>query len=158
MTINLTLLHLQPEDSAFYSCEILLADRPGSSTVLGKHVFFVSVQGDRCGCSSYATLLYVTSAAVGLLLIFFIVLVVHYRAKSDTHSKPQTTIPIYEEMVGLRTSKQKVPSLHLEEMDTTLYSNTTEKFRPGNHYESSQVAPLGELSKSDKQLCMSDPF
>lgn len=45
ITYNLTLQQLQPDDSGLYSCELLLRGRPDSSTSLGRHVFFLSVQG-----------------------------------------------------------------------------------------------------------------
>lgn len=45
ITYNLTLQQLQPEDSALYSCQLLLHGQPDSSTSLGRRVFFISVQG-----------------------------------------------------------------------------------------------------------------
>lgn len=45
LAYNLTLLKMQPEESAFYSCELLLPGRPDNSARLGRHVYFVSVQG-----------------------------------------------------------------------------------------------------------------
>lgn len=45
ITFNLTLQQLQPDDSGLYSCQLLLRGRPDSSTSLGRHVFFLSVQG-----------------------------------------------------------------------------------------------------------------
>lgn len=45
ITYNLTLQQLQPGDSGLYSCQLLLRGRPDSSTSLGRHVFFLSVQG-----------------------------------------------------------------------------------------------------------------
>lgn len=44
ITYNVTLQQLQPDDSALYSCQLLV---PGSSSItsLGRPVFFVSVQG-----------------------------------------------------------------------------------------------------------------
>lgn len=45
ITYNLTLQQLQPDDSGLYSCQLLLRGRADSSTSLGRHLFFVSVQG-----------------------------------------------------------------------------------------------------------------
>lgn len=45
ITYDLTLLQLQPDDSALYSCQLLLQDRPDSTASLGRQVYFVSVQG-----------------------------------------------------------------------------------------------------------------
>lgn len=45
LTYNLTLQHLQPDDSALYSCQLLLQGGPHTSTRLGRQVFLVSVQG-----------------------------------------------------------------------------------------------------------------
>lgn len=46
ITYNVTLQQLQPDDSALYSCQLLLRGRPDSSTRLGRRGFFVSVQGE----------------------------------------------------------------------------------------------------------------
>eukprot|EP00063_Salmo_salar_P011503 XP_013986338.1 PREDICTED: uncharacterized protein LOC106564663 isoform X3 [Salmo salar] len=130
LAYNLTLLKMQPEESAFYSCELLLPGRPDNSARLGRHVYFVSVQGVRCSCTGYPPLLYVLSAAVGLLLIFLLALgVAHYGKTRGDRVKPQPhQASIYEEMVGVRSPNRngKVapsyhprPPLHLEEMDAS---------------------------------------
>ncbi|XP_029907937.1 cd7 antigen-like isoform X2 [Myripristis murdjan] len=137
MTYNMTLLQLQPEDSAFYSCQLLLPSRPDSSTGLGRRVFFVSVQGGQCGCSSYTTLLYALSSAVAVLFLLLIGFVVIYRGKARHSVKPQAQAPIYEEMVGVKPLSPKKAPCHLEEMDVSAYSNCLVKSRPENHYESS---------------------
>lgn len=45
ITFNMTLLQLQPEDSALYSCRLLLRGRADGIPSLSGHVFFISVQG-----------------------------------------------------------------------------------------------------------------
>jgi len=45
LTYNLTLLQLQPDDSALYSCQLLLRGEPDASSGLGRRALFVSVQG-----------------------------------------------------------------------------------------------------------------
>ncbi|XP_067115544.1 cd7 antigen-like [Osmerus mordax] len=134
LAYNLTLLHLKPEDSALYSCELLLPDKPDHSTTLGMQAYFVSVQDGNCQCSSYSTLLYATFAAVGLLLlIVLLVLLMVYRGKARHRVKAQPQIAIYEEMVGVRTPNSKLAPYHLEETDASLYSNGGVKKE--NHYE-----------------------
>ncbi|XP_041729585.2 uncharacterized protein LOC121560736 isoform X1 [Coregonus clupeaformis] len=104
LAYNLTLLEMQPEESAFYSCELLLPGRPDNSARLGRHVYFVSVQGVRCSCTGYVPLLYGLSAAVGLLLIFLMALgVAHYgKTQGDRVKLQPHQASIYEEMVGVR--------------------------------------------------------
>ncbi|XP_064819814.1 uncharacterized protein LOC135537691 isoform X2 [Oncorhynchus masou masou] len=104
LAYNLTLLKMQPEESAFYSCELLLPGRSDNSARLGRYVYFVSVQGVRCSCTGYTPLLYALSAAVGLLLIFLMALgVAHYGKTRGDRVKPQPhQASIYEEMVGVR--------------------------------------------------------
>ncbi|XP_029360278.1 cd7 antigen-like isoform X2 [Echeneis naucrates] len=141
ITYNLTLLQLQPEDSARYSCQLLVPGRSDSSTSLGRRVIFVSVQGIDCGCSNYVTLLYVLSAVVIVFIILggFVIYKTHLgKARRSVKSHPQA--PIYEEMVGVQSPRQKVASHILEEMETSEYRNCPAK-RPSseNHYES----PIG---------------
>ncbi|XP_071768998.1 cd7 antigen-like [Centroberyx gerrardi] len=137
MTYNLTLLQLRPEDSAFYSCQLLVPTRPDSGAGLGRRVFFVSVQGGQCGCSSYTTLLYALSSAVAVLLILLVGTVVLYRGKGHRSVKPQPQAPIYEEMVGVQPLGRKLAPRHLEETDASAYSNCLVKSRPENLYDSS---------------------
>lgn len=42
---NVTVQQLQPEDSALYSCHLLLRGRPDHNTHLGRRAFYVSVEG-----------------------------------------------------------------------------------------------------------------
>ncbi|XP_028255498.1 cd7 antigen-like isoform X2 [Parambassis ranga] len=138
ITFNLTLQQLQPDDSGLYSCQLLLRGRSdSSSTGLGRRVFFVSVQGDQCGCSGYSTLLYALSAAVVVLLLLLIVLVVIYKGNAHRINKSHTQAPIYEEMSGVQPLNRKLAPLHLEEMEPSEYRNCPVK-KPclENHYES----------------------
>ncbi|XP_036796391.1 uncharacterized protein LOC110485822 isoform X4 [Oncorhynchus mykiss] len=150
LAYNLTLLKMQPEESAFYSCELLLPGRPDNSARLGRHVYFVSVQDVRCSCAGYAPLLYALSATVGLLLIFVMALgVAHY---GKTRVKPQPhQVSIYEEMVGVRPPNRngKVspsyhprPPFHLEEKDASAYDTPPLRSRQENHYERPEGVPL----------------
>ncbi|KAM3623121.1 uncharacterized protein V6R79_007282 [Siganus canaliculatus] len=137
ITYNLTLQQLQPEDSALYSCQLLLRGRPDSSSSLGRHVFFLSVQGGQCGCSSYSTLLYALSSAVAILFLTLLLgCVVFYRGKSRRGAKSHTQAPIYEEMAGVHSPTRKVTTRHLEEMEFLEYRNCPAK-KPcsENHYE-----------------------
>ncbi|XP_061131094.1 cd7 antigen-like isoform X2 [Syngnathus typhle] len=79
-TYNLTLRHLQPEDSGLYSCQLLLRGRHDiSSSLHMRQAVFVSVEGGSCGCSSYQTLLYALSSAVLVLLVFLALILVYYK-------------------------------------------------------------------------------
>ncbi|XP_020310116.1 uncharacterized protein LOC109865998 isoform X1 [Oncorhynchus kisutch] len=153
LAYNLTLLKMQPEESAFYSCELLLPGRPDNSARLGRHVYFVSVQDVRCSCAGYAPLLYALSATVGLLLIFVMALgVAHYGKTRGDRVKPQPhQVSIYEEMVGVRPPNRngKVspsyhprPPFHLEEKDASAYDTPPLRSRQENHYERPEGVPL----------------
>ncbi|XP_076026456.1 cd7 antigen-like [Genypterus blacodes] len=141
ITYSLTLLQLQPEDSALYSCQLLLPDRPDSRSSLGRRVFLVSVQGGQCGCSNYTTLLYALTGAVGFLFIILLVVVIMYQGKTRQSVKPQLQPPIYEEMVGVQPLRRKLVPGHLEEMDASEYNNClAKKSCQENHYESPTIA------------------
>ncbi|XP_034458468.1 cd7 antigen-like [Hippoglossus hippoglossus] len=139
LTYNLTLQQLQPEESALYSCQLLVRGRADNSSSLGRHVFFVSVQGRHCGCSSYSTLLYALSSAVAVLLLLLLLigfLAIHKgKARRSVKARPQ--VPIYEEMTGVKPLARKVAPHHLEEMESSEYRNcSVKKLCPENHYES----------------------
>ncbi|KAK0139641.1 hypothetical protein N1851_023465 [Merluccius polli] len=142
MAFNLTLLHLQPRDSGFYSCTLLLAGAPqaGAGPSLGSRVFYVSVQGRQCNCSTYTTLLYALSAAAVLMMLLMAVVICWIQASARV--KPQAPVPVYEEMVGVRPPKPKLGrcglgTFHLEEGEVGEYSDTpVAKHRAENHYDS----------------------
>ncbi|XP_051240190.1 cd7 antigen-like isoform X2 [Dicentrarchus labrax] len=141
ITYNLTLQQLQPDDSALYSCQLLLQGRSSSSTSLGRKPFFVSVQGTQCSCPSYSTLLYALSSAVAIL-VFLLGFVLIYQGKSRRRVKAHHQAPIYEDMAGVQLASQKLASRHLEEMEPSEYRNCpVKKSCPENHYES----PTGAL-------------
>ncbi|XP_044044972.1 cd7 antigen-like [Siniperca chuatsi] len=144
ITYNLTLQQLQPEDSALYSCHLLQRDRPDSTTSLGRQVFFVSVQGGQCGCSSYSPLLYALSSAVAVLLLLLLLgIVVIYQGKAHRSVKSHPQAPIYEEMTGVQPVRQKLAPCHLEEMECSEYRNClVKKSCPENHYESPRSESL----------------
>ncbi|XP_051940084.1 cd7 antigen-like [Hippocampus zosterae] len=130
-TYNLTLRHLQPEDSGLYSCQLLLRGRPDTSAALHmKQAVFVSVGGGQCGCSSYPTLLYALSSAVLVLIVLLaLMLIYHKRARSRAASRPPA--PIYEEMTGVKTFSAK-----LDDTEVSEYRNSkVKKNCPENHYE-----------------------
>ncbi|XP_023134276.2 uncharacterized protein LOC111574091 [Amphiprion ocellaris] len=138
ITYQLTLQQLQPDDSALYSCQLLLRGRPDGSASLGRRVFFVSVQGDQCGCSSYSSLLYALSSAVAVLLLLLLlagcVLIYKGKARRGVKSHPQA--PIYEEMTGMQPLSRKAASHRLEEMESSEYRNCpVTKSCPENYYE-----------------------
>ncbi|MEQ2248728.1 hypothetical protein ILYODFUR_021909 [Ilyodon furcidens] len=144
ITFNVTLLQLQPEDSALYSCQLLLRGRPNSSTSLRGQVFFISVQDDRCGCSTYPTLIYALTGAVGVLLLLLILVgcVVVFKGKASQRPKSQSQAPIYEEMIGVQSPSRKLATLCLEEVESSEYKNCpVKKASSGNRYES----PSGAL-------------
>ncbi|XP_032418752.1 cd7 antigen-like [Xiphophorus hellerii] len=137
ITFNVTLLQLQSEDSALYSCQLLLRGRPDSSTSLKGQVFFISVQGDRCGCSSYPTLLYALSGAAGILFLLLLLVgcVVARKGKTRQDIKTHSQAPIYEEMIGMQSPSRKLT-------ESSEYKNCpVKRASPGNHYES----PSGAL-------------
>ncbi|XP_030208594.1 cd7 antigen-like isoform X2 [Gadus morhua] len=146
MVFNLTLLNLQPQESGFYSCSLLLASRPLAGHSLRSPVVYVSVQGGQCNCSSYSTLLYALFAGVAVLLLLLMLLI--YWARGRIRVKPQAQVPIYEEMVGVRSPKPKlgpcgIGTFHLEEADVSDYSNSlVAKPRTENHYESPSLARI----------------
>ncbi|KAM4750314.1 cd7 antigen-like [Anableps anableps] len=144
ITFNVTLLQLQPEDSAIYSCQLLLRGRPNGRTSLRGQVFFISVQGDKCGCSSNPTLLYALSGAVGVLFLLLLVVgcVAVFKGKAQKSAKSHSQPPIYEEMIGVQSPTRKLASLRLEEVESSEYKNCpVKKASSGNHYES----PSGAL-------------
>ncbi|XP_030595938.1 cd7 antigen-like [Archocentrus centrarchus] len=135
ITYNLTLQQLQPDDSALYSCQLLQRGEPDSCTSLGRRVFFISVQGGQwCGCSSYSSLLYALSSAVGLLLLLLlIVFVVMYKGKGRRRVNTHPQAPIYEEM---KSPTRKGAPLHLEGIECSEYRNCPAKRSSSeNHYE-----------------------
>uniref|UniRef100_A0A1A8IWL3 Ig-like domain-containing protein n=1 Tax=Nothobranchius kuhntae TaxID=321403 RepID=A0A1A8IWL3_NOTKU len=137
ITYNVTLQQLQVEDSALYSCQLLLHGRPDRSTHLERRTFFVSVQGEECGCSSSSALLYALSAAVGTLLLLLVGFVLMSKVKARSGAKMQPPPPVYEEMVGVQSPCRKLASLRLEEAESTEYSNgQRRKATSENHYES----------------------
>ncbi|KAM9857391.1 cd7 antigen-like [Aulostomus maculatus] len=138
ITCNLSLQQLQPEDSGLYSCQLLLRGRPDSITSLGRQVFYVSVQGGQCGCSSYSTLLYALTSAVVILFLLLGLVLIYQNLRHSGRSHPQA--PIYEEMTGVLPLKQKLGPRHLEETESSEYFNCHKKKScPENHYES----PIG---------------
>ncbi|XP_042369696.1 uncharacterized protein LOC121963480 [Plectropomus leopardus] len=144
ITYNLTLRQLQADDSALYSCQLLVHGGSDSSTSLGRQVFFVSVQGGQCGCSNYSTLLYALSSAVVILLLLLLLgFVVIYKGKARRSVKSHPQAPIYEEMTGVQPVCRKLAPNHLEEMEFSEYRNCpVKKSCPENHYES----PRGALN------------
>ncbi|XP_010900458.3 cd7 antigen-like [Esox lucius] len=139
---NITLTQMQLEESAFYSCELLVPGSPENHARLGRHVYFVSVKDVSCSCSGYVPLLYALSAAVGLLLILLLALAVaHYGKIGHDRVKPQSSI--YEEMVGGRPpnrNRKTPPSYlrpphHLEEMNAPDYDHPPPRSRHENLYE-----------------------
>ncbi|RVE76321.1 hypothetical protein OJAV_G00008430 [Oryzias javanicus] len=53
VAFNVSLRQLQVEDSALYSCQLLLRDKPNSSHGLGRRAYFVSVQGRLSGKETF---------------------------------------------------------------------------------------------------------
>ncbi|XP_037119105.1 cd7 antigen-like isoform X2 [Syngnathus acus] len=130
-TYNLTLRHLQPEDSGLYSCQLLLRGHHDiSSSLHMRQAVFVSVEGGSCGCSSYRTLLYALSSAVLVLLVLLVLILVYYkRAHSRAASRPAA--PIYEEMSGVKTLSAKMDDIEVSEYR----NNKVKRNCPDNHYE-----------------------
>ncbi|XP_060948137.1 cd7 antigen-like [Limanda limanda] len=139
LTYQLTLQQLQPEESALYSCQLLVRGRAVTSSSLGRQVFFVSVQGGHCSCSSYSTLLYALSSAVAVLFLLLLLIgfLATRKGKAPRSVKARPQAPIYEEMTGVKPLTRKVAPHHLEEMECSEYTNcSVKKLVPENHYES----------------------
>ena len=67
------------------------------------------------------------------------------QARRRIRVKPQAQVPIYEEMVGVRSPKTKPGTFHLEEADVSDYSNSlVAKPRAENHYESPSLAKISQ--------------
>ncbi|XP_040002772.1 uncharacterized protein LOC120800610 isoform X2 [Xiphias gladius] len=142
ITYNLTLQQLQPDDSALYSCQLLVRGRSDTSSGLGRRVLFVSVQGGHCSCSGYSALLYALSSAVAALLLVLIGFVAVYKGRASHGVKSQHQAPIYEEMARMKPLTQKQAPHHLAETESSEYRNCPiTKSCPENHYES----PSGAL-------------
>ncbi|KAM7394084.1 hypothetical protein PAMP_020905 [Pampus punctatissimus] len=138
ITYNLTLQHLQPEDSGMYSCQLLQHGRPDRNTSLGRRVFFVSVQGAQCFCSSSTTLLYALSAAVVILLLLLLLLLGFVGiCKFRRSERPRPQVSVYEEMHAF--SQKRVP--HHQDVEYENKNCFVKKSCPENHYES----PTGNL-------------
>ncbi|KAJ8001947.1 hypothetical protein DPEC_G00174700 [Dallia pectoralis] len=149
LAYNISLTQMQPDESAFYSCELLVPGMTESHTRLGRHVYFVSVQDVSCSCSGYGPLLYALSAAVGLLLVILLALgVAHCGKIGSNRVKPQPSV--YEEMVGVcpQNRNRKVapsylrPPLHLEEMNASAYDHPPDRSRQENVYEKPDATAL----------------
>ncbi|XP_036393022.1 cd7 antigen-like [Megalops cyprinoides] len=148
--LNVTISQLQRKDTALYYCQFVYNGHPKDEFMAGKKSFFlfVEVEGIHCSCSSYPPLLYAISAAVGLLLLILICLGATQCCKSCKQRKPQTLVPIYEEMAGVQPANGKAPrshleTLHQEETDHSMYASMNDnpqiKQRQENHY----VSPRG---------------
>ncbi|KAG7486804.1 hypothetical protein JOB18_039028 [Solea senegalensis] len=148
ITYNLTLQQLQPEESGLYSCQLLVHGRSETISTLGRQVFFVSVQGHHCSCSSYTTLLYAVSSAAALLLVSILIgLVVMYKGKARHRVKSHHQAPIYEEMVGVKPPSRKTAPHHLEETESSEYRNChVKKSCHENHYESPSGALFSRIN------------
>uniref|UniRef100_A0A4W5KK75 Immunoglobulin V-set domain-containing protein n=1 Tax=Hucho hucho TaxID=62062 RepID=A0A4W5KK75_9TELE len=154
--VNVTLSQLKGTDTDLYYCEFVF---PVASSfdqkIPSKMEFFLYIvdAGVRCSCTSYTPLLYVLSAAVGLLLIFLMALgVAHYGKTRGNSVKTQPhQVSIYEEMVGVRPpnrngkvapSYHPKPPFHLEEKDGSTYDIPPLRSRQENHYERPEGVPL----------------
>ncbi|XP_026118944.1 cd7 antigen-like [Carassius auratus] len=133
-TVHLTISNLQGQDTDVYHCEFHYDDLPYDKNVPGKMEFFIYIEDlshDPCYCSSYLPLLYVISGAACLLGVLVFTLLSAYCCKWPNRSKPQPVVPVYEEMTGVRSTKQKATSCHtdiakLEEANSSvahLFSN-----------------------------------
>ncbi|XP_053494805.1 cd7 antigen-like isoform X1 [Ictalurus furcatus] len=121
-SINVSITHLQGYDTDIYMCRFHYNKATGFKNLSGNK-FILYVQDyhiEPCSCYSYTPLLFSLSAAAGLL--FFIILIltaVHCMKPSRGHqTKPQLSIPIYEEMNGVR---EKMNSRVQEDDISSLY-------------------------------------
>lgn len=138
---NLSLRHLQPEDSGLYSCQLLVSGQRGSSTTLGSMAVFVSVQGEECSCSSNSILIYGLSSIVGFLVLLLACVAVCKCKARRSVAEARPPAPIYEEMTGVQdVSRRKLGPPRLDEME---YRDVlVKKPCPENHYESPRGALL----------------
>uniref|UniRef100_A0A3Q3ANB9 Uncharacterized LOC108245303 n=1 Tax=Kryptolebias marmoratus TaxID=37003 RepID=A0A3Q3ANB9_KRYMA len=134
-SVNVTISQLRAADTDRYFCEFMLEKEASEDErIPGKTEFFLLVNsGDRCGCSSYDTLLYALSGAVGLLLVLLVGFIVKFKVKVRRSANSQPPQPIYEEMVGVQSPSQKMAPLRLEDVD---YKHVAMKRSSSeNHYE-----------------------
>uniref|UniRef100_A0A3B3YKP0 Ig-like domain-containing protein n=1 Tax=Poecilia mexicana TaxID=48701 RepID=A0A3B3YKP0_9TELE len=145
-SVNVTISQLGPADTDRYTCEFMV-ERIGAEDekIPGNTEVFLQVSPrDRCGCSSYPTLLYALSGAVGVLFLLLLLVgcVAAWKGKTRQGAKSRSQAPIYEEMIGVQSPSRKLPAHRLEEVESTEYKNCSlKRASPGNHYES----PSGAL-------------
>ncbi|XP_063058443.1 cd7 antigen-like [Engraulis encrasicolus] len=111
--VNISISRLRGVDTDLYTCGFMVASNPLDREEPGQDEFLLYVADHiekPCTCSSYPTVLYAISGAVGLLLIITLALSVAYCSKVCCNgSKPQppaAAVPIYEEMTGLQSGKE----------------------------------------------------
>ncbi|KAJ8363495.1 hypothetical protein SKAU_G00123260 [Synaphobranchus kaupii] len=144
-TLNVTISQLQLRDSGVFYCEFVYAGQPLDRFIPGKEDFILFVEtrhayeGLQCNCSSYPPLLYAISVAVVLLLCLLLGLAASHCGKACKRSRPQTLVPIYEEMTGGQLASRKRPhchldTLHQEEADGSVYINPQLRHQQENQY------------------------
>ncbi|KAJ8283701.1 hypothetical protein COCON_G00025510 [Conger conger] len=148
--MNVTISQLQRKDSGLYYCLFVYEGEVTDINITGKTNFLLfvdtmtvsdgaTVSEGQYSCSSYPPLLYAISAAVGLLLLILLGLGASHWGKPCKRSKPQSPVPIYEEMIGIQPANRKAPPCHLdsfhqEEADSSVYINPQVKPQQENHY------------------------
>ncbi|XP_062307751.1 uncharacterized protein LOC134012111 isoform X1 [Osmerus eperlanus] len=132
--LNVTISHLQHSDTGLYVCEFTYAvNKNPDHQSFPKNIFlFIEVKE----CSSYVPLLYIISAAVGLLLVNLTWLCAVECIKMRNQQKTQGLLPIYEEMKSGRQENGSPQNIHPgsakpEETDPPEY---TQVRHAQNHY------------------------
>ncbi|KAB5584679.1 hypothetical protein PHYPO_G00110250 [Pangasianodon hypophthalmus] len=123
-TVSVSITFLQGYDTDVYVCVFHYRTPTGFQNLSGKARILLYVQDyhiEPCSCSSYTPLLFSLSAAGGLLFFIILVLAAMQCKKKPSRggqTKPQLSVPIYEEMNGVR---EKPNSRSLEDDVSSLY-------------------------------------
>ncbi|XP_066560409.1 cd7 antigen-like [Amia ocellicauda] len=129
--LNVTISDLRHNDSGLYVCDFLYEAVTHYRNVSGKNDFVVFVKRtENLRCSSYPTLLFSISGAVGLLLVIVVVLCTIQCTKLWCKAKPKANDVVYEDMGRLQPAGKRIPHgfaelSHLEEKETSAPLNNT---------------------------------
>ncbi|XP_017548569.1 uncharacterized protein LOC108424824 isoform X1 [Pygocentrus nattereri] len=143
VTVNIS--HLLGRHTDLYHC-VFHYDFQKFEDYPGKPKFFLYVEDsipEECTCYSYEPLLYALSAAAVLLFLCVLILAGAYCKRPPSQPKPQT-VPIYEEMNGVRTVNGKAGSCHF-----STYLNEQEETETSEYIRPRRENPYDPLPGSD---------
>ncbi|KAK2893926.1 uncharacterized protein [Channa argus] len=147
--VNVTISYLQRTDTGLYTLELSYRKQDNTDLLLTTQRVFLLVEGAgrSCHCSaSYLPLLLSILSAAGFLLFSFSWLAIQ-KCKVRNDKRPQSHIPIYEEMTRKQKSgsmpqnNQEAPS-HLEEVNFPVYANPSILSSQENYYACPRQLPL----------------